>query len=170
MTDEPRSDSSDEREPQAGTLVPVALEETLAAVVMGALVLITLANVLVRYFSDESFAWTEEISVFLLVVLTLAGSAAAAARDRHVRIEVFSHSGSAQRRRFLALVASACSTGLFAALTVLTGRMAFDEYRFGETSMAIGIPRWWYTVWVPILCAWVTVRFAAWGLRRRMRP
>ena len=146
--------------------LPVAVEEALAVVAMALLVLITLSNVLVRYFSDESFAWTEEISVFLMVVLTLAGAAAAAARDRHVRIEFFYDAGSPQRRRALALLSSACTTGLFVALAVLTGRVAWDEYRYGETSMAIGIPRWWYTVWLPLLCAWMATRAARWGLRR----
>ncbi|HEY1091528.1 MAG TPA: TRAP transporter small permease subunit, partial [Burkholderiaceae bacterium] len=56
---------------------------------MAALVLITMANVLVRYLSNQSFAWTEEISVFLLVVMTLAGAAMAAAQDAHIRIEFF---------------------------------------------------------------------------------
>lgn len=62
------------------------VEDWIAVLAMALLCLITMGNVLVRYFSDRSFAWTEEISVFLLVVMTLAGAAAAAARDNHVRI------------------------------------------------------------------------------------
>ena len=34
-----------------------------------------MANVLVRYFTDVSFAFTEEISVVLMVVMTLVGAA-----------------------------------------------------------------------------------------------
>ena len=38
-------------------------EDWIAALGMGALCVITMANVVVRYLSDESFAWTEEFSV-----------------------------------------------------------------------------------------------------------
>ncbi|HEY5322403.1 MAG TPA: TRAP transporter small permease, partial [Caldimonas sp.] len=61
---------------------------------MVALTLITLGNVLTRYLSDQSFAWTEEISVFLIVVMTLAGAAGVARRDGHIRIEYFYEGGS----------------------------------------------------------------------------
>lgn len=77
------------------------LEDWLTVLVMAALALITFVNVLVRYFTNSSFAWTEEISVFLMIVLALVGGSAAVARDRHIRIEFFSESGSAQRRRVL---------------------------------------------------------------------
>ena len=51
------------------------IEERLGVACMVVLTLITLGNVLTRYLTDESFAWTEEISVFLIVVMTLAGAA-----------------------------------------------------------------------------------------------
>ena len=69
--------------------VPLALEDWLAVLTMAALCLITFANVVVRYFTDASLAWTEEISVFLMIVVTLAGGSAAVARDRHIKIEYF---------------------------------------------------------------------------------
>ena len=126
-------------------------EDWIAVLAMGLLCLITFANVLVRYFSDQSFAWTEEFSVFLLVVMTLAGAAAAAARDNHVRIEYFLHGGSAARRRFLSVGGALVTTLFFLLLGALTGDMVWDDYRYDETSSGLGVPRWWYTVWVPIL-------------------
>jgi len=118
---------------------------------MAALCVITMANVVVRYATDESFASTEEVSVFLLVLTTMAGASAAALRDNHIRIEFFLGSGSAARRRRLALACELLTAIFFIALAFLTGRMAWDDFRFGETSMGLGIPRWWYTAWVPAL-------------------
>ncbi len=51
------------------TVIPLKIEDWLTVIVMGLLSLITFANVLVRYFTDQSFAWTEEFSVFLMIVL-----------------------------------------------------------------------------------------------------
>ncbi len=138
--------------------VSPALEEGLAVACMVLLLVITLLNVVTRYFTDQSFAWTEEISVFLMVVMTLAGASAAAARDRHIRIEFFYEGGDAARRRRLAIVAGCASGLLFLGLTVLFGRMVADEIRYGETSMGLGVPRWWFTVLSPLLCAALAAR------------
>lgn len=137
---------------------PVALEEGLAVACMVLLVLITLGNVVTRYVVDESFAWTEEISVFLMVVMTLAGTSAAAARDRHIRIEVLYESGSTTRRRRLKIAAACIAGMLFAMLAVLFARVVADEVRYGETSMGLGVPRWWFTVFSPVLCATIALR------------
>ena len=40
--------------------VPLAIEDWLAVILLAALALITFVNVLVRYFTDQSFAWTEK--------------------------------------------------------------------------------------------------------------
>ena len=63
------------------------LERFLMAMSMGALCLITMANVLVRYFTDISFAFTEEISVALLVVMTMIGTSHAFATRHHIAID-----------------------------------------------------------------------------------
>ena len=150
--------------------VPVALEEGLAVACMAVLLVITLLNVLTRYFTDQSFAWTEEISVFLMVLMTLAGASAATARDRHIRIEFFYDGGSARRRQRLKVSAACVCALLFAVLALLFGRVVGDEIRFGETSMGLGIPRWWFTIFSPLLCLAIALRSAgvAWRAARKL--
>jgi hypothetical protein len=84
------------------TVIPLKIEDWLTVIVMGLLALITFANVLVRYFTSQSFAWTEEFSVFLMIVLALVAGSASVARNRQIRIEFFADSGSAARQRALA--------------------------------------------------------------------
>ncbi|HMN78688.1 MAG TPA: TRAP transporter small permease [Burkholderiaceae bacterium] len=136
------------------------LEERIAVAAMALLVVITLLNVITRYLTDESFAWTEEISVFLMIVLTLAGAASTTLGDRHIRIEYFYDSGSPARRRRLRLLSALVCTAFFLLFTGLYGVMVWDEVRWGETSMGLGIPRWWYSVWALPLLAAITVRCA----------
>ncbi len=125
---------------------------------MAALCVITMANVVVRYLSDESFAWTEELSVFLLVLTTMAGAAAAALRDNHIRIEFFLMRGSDAHRRRLVLFGAAVSAVFFVVLAVLTGFMAWDDFKYAEISMGLGVPRWWYSAWVPALSMVIAFR------------
>lgn len=138
-------------EPDAATRVPLAIEDWLTVIVMALLALITFANVLVRYFTDQSFAWTEEISVFLMIVLALVAGSAAVARNAHIRIEYFADGGSPARQRALARFGAFMVFVLFLLMAVLSARTLYDDVRFGETSPGIGVPVWWYTGWLPIL-------------------
>ena len=83
------SDAGPASRPDGGARVPVAIEEAIAAAAMAAIVLIMFANVVVRYLTDESFAFTEEFSVFLMVVLAFAGASAAFAKNSHIRVTFF---------------------------------------------------------------------------------
>lgn len=161
-TSAPDTEASPLPEPRS-----LRLEDGLIVGTMALLALITFANVLVRYFTDASFAWTEEISVFLMIVLALVGGSAAVARQLHIRIEFFSDGGSARRRRLLAQFGAAMVALLFALITALSVRTVWDDYRFEETSPGIGVPQWWYSIWLPVLCALTTARAVQLLLRLR---
>ena len=127
------------------------IEDWLTVLAMALLALITFANVLVRYFTNASFAWTEEVSVFLMIVLAMVAGSAAVARNRHIRIEYFADSGPEARQRALAKFGAAMVALLFGLLAVLSARVLWDDVQYGETSPGIGVPQWWYTMWLPIL-------------------
>ncbi len=149
--------------------VPLKIEDWLTVLVMGLLALITFANVIARYFTNQSFAWTEEFSVFLMIVLALVGSSAAVARDRHIRIEYFSGNGSMARRKTLALLGAVLVALLFTLIAVLSTRLVWDDYRFGETSPGSGVPQWWYTVWLPVISIGIALRAVGLFIRRGRR-
>lgn len=133
-------------------------EDWVGAAALALLALITFTNVLVRYFTSQSFAWTEEISVSLMVVLTLVSASAAVSRDRHIRIEIFFASGSAGRRRWLALFSAAATAIAFLLLAALGAQLAWDDYRYEVSSPGIGVPQWWYTICLPLLALAVAGR------------
>ncbi|SEA15275.1 MULTISPECIES: TRAP transporter small permease [Acidovorax] len=142
------------------------IEDWLTVIVMAALALITFANVLVRYFTNSSFAWTEEISVFLMIVLALVAGSAAVARDQHIRIEYFAEGGSVARRKLLARFGALMVALLFGLIAVLSVRVVWDDYRFGETSPGIGVPQWWYSIWLPLISALIAARAIGLFIRR----
>lgn len=146
------------------------IEDWLTVIVMALLALITFANVLVRYFTNSSFAWTEEISVFLMIVLALVAGSAAVARDQHIRIEYFAEGGSALRSKRLSMLGAATVALLFGVIAVLSVRVVWDDYRFGETSPGIGVPQWWYSIWLPVISALITARAVGLFIRRSRSP
>lgn len=150
-TERPADAKPDPASPDAQVVVPLKIEDWLTVVVMAALALITFANVVVRYLTNQSFAWTEEISVFLMIMLALVAGSAAVARNRHIRIEAFADSGTAARRRALARFGALMVALLFVLLAVLSTRLVWDHIRWDETSPGIGVPQWWYSIWLPVL-------------------
>ncbi|MDB5851030.1 MAG: transporter small permease protein [Rhodoferax sp.] len=153
-------------EPEPATRIPLKIEDWLTVAIMALLALITFANVLVRYFTNSSFAWTEEFSVFLMILLSMVAGSAAVARDRHIRIEYFSESGSMARRRRLSQFGAVLVAGLFFLIAGLSLRMVWDDYRFEETSPGIGVPQWWYSVWLPIVSTAIALRAVGLFIRR----
>lgn len=140
------------------TAVPITLERAIAALSMAALCLITFANVVARYLTDVSLAFTEEYSIFLLVVMTLTGSAVAAAADRHIRITFVTDRMSPAARRIAGIVGWGAALVMFGFLVWYGGRLTYDQWRFEETSPGLGNPQWLYTVWMPVLSVVVGLR------------
>lgn len=148
--------------------VPLGIERILLALAMGAMALITFANVLVRYLTDASLAVTEEYSVVLLVIVTLVGTALAAAGGRHIRVEYFAGLLPAGWQRRLEAVALLLVILCFGLLAWYGAWLAYDEYRFEVLSNGLGNPNWWYTGWLPLLSLLVIAR-AAGRLARLLR-
>jgi len=134
------------------------IEGYLAAAGMAVLCLITFANVVVRYATDVSFAFTEEYSVALMVVVALLGSAAAFAGDRHIRMTYFVEKLPRQTRRWIELVVSTLCFAMFVAIAWFGARLTWDEYRFEVLSPGLGVPQWLYTVALPALSVVIALR------------
>jgi len=151
----------------AGTEAPeplprsMAIERVVLALIMAALCLITMANVVVRYFTNVSFAFTEELSVSLMVVMTLVGASTAFYRNKHIAIVFVVERVGPRLHAQLTLFGLLASMLMFALLTWYGGRMAWDDYRYDVTSPALGVPQWLYSVWLPVLSVLVIVRIAA---------
>ena len=143
-----------EDRPRIGT----GVEEGIAAVAMALVCTITFGNVLVRYFTNVSFAFTEEFSVFLLVVMTLAGASAAFARNRHIRMEYVVGKLGPRARRAVEVFVTLCGAVLFAVLAFYGTYLFLDDWQYGTTSPGIGVPQWIYTVWLPVFSALITLR------------
>ena len=161
---------ADPAAPEEGLRVPLQIEDWLTVIVMALLALITFANVVVRYLTDQSFAWTEEFSVFLMIVLALVAGSASVARNRQIRIEFFADSGPPARQRALARFGALMVALLFVLMAVLSSRIVWDQVQYEETSPGIGVPMWWYTIWLPVMSVAIAGRALGLFLRRGRQP
>jgi TRAP-type C4-dicarboxylate transport system permease small subunit len=150
-------------DPSAGrenprTRIPLKIEEALVAAAMAAMALITVANVVTRYLTDISLAFTEEYSVVLMVLVALLGTAVATASGRHIRIAYFVELMGPRGQRIAEMIAMVLTVLCFGILVWYGWRLAYDEYRFEVLSNGLGNPNWWYTGWLPVLSAIVVLR------------
>lgn len=140
------------------TRIPLKVEEMLVAAAMAVMALITAANVVTRYLTDISLAFTEEYSVVLMVLVALLGTAVATASGRHIRIGYFIDLLPARGQRRAEMAAMVLTMLCFGLLVWYGYRLAYDEYRFEVLSNGLGHPNWWYTGWLPLLSVVVVLR------------
>jgi len=55
---------------------------------------------------------------------------------------------------------------LFLLIGALSVRVVWDDYRFEETSPGIGVPQWWYSIWLPICSLAIALRALGLFVRR----
>ena len=144
--------------PEPRTRIPLTLERVLLAGCMAAMALITFANVVTRYLSNISLAFTEEYSVALMVGVALVGTALATAMDRHIRIGFFVDKLPPRGRRAAEIIAMALLLLCFGLIAYYGAWMTWDEYDFEALSAGLGHPQWLYTVWLPVLSVLVMAR------------
>ena len=141
------------------TWVPVAFrEELVLAIVMAILAGITLLNVITRYFTNYSFAFTEEYSILLLFVMVLVGTSAAAVKNQHLKMTFFTDLLSMRWRKIAEAVGLLAMALCFGVLVYYGYRLTFDAYELDETTPGLGNPQWLYLMWLPILSGIILLR------------
>ncbi len=81
------------------------LEETIIALLLGAMTLITFANVLARYLFHSNILWALEATVFLFAWLVLMGMSYCVKHSLHLGVDVVINSVSPGNRKILAILA-----------------------------------------------------------------
>ena len=83
------------------------IEETLIALFLGLMTVITFANVVARYVFNDNILWALEATVFLFAWLVLIGASYAVKRSLHLGIDLVINALGPVARRALGLVAVA---------------------------------------------------------------
>lgn len=85
------------------------VEESFIALLLGAMTLITFANVVARYAFNDNLLWALEVTVFLFAWLVLIGMSYCVKKGIHLGVDVIVNMVSRKNKRLMALAAvSAC--------------------------------------------------------------
>jgi len=124
-------------------------EEAFCALLLLVMAGIAFANVLIRYGTNYSFAFAEEVEVSALVYLTVFGAAAAFRRGLHLGLHFLFVRFPRPVRRLLLLFSMALMLWVFGALFYYGCLQMRDEVALRTLSEALQVPQWAYTLAVP---------------------
>lgn len=145
-------------------------ESWLGILALAGISIISLANVVVRYTTNASFAFTEEFSVFLMVVLAFSGAAVAARSNEHIRISLLEHKLGRTGRKILFTLQWLGSLIVLGLVAWYGGELAWEEYSWESLSPGLGYPTWIYLIWLPLLSVAIMLRTTQNWLERMRNP
>jgi len=134
------------------------VEEVLAGGLLVVMAVLAFLNILARYLTRYSFAFTEEIEVAALVWITMLGAAIAFREALHLGFGILRDRLPRPMRRGLAALTGVTAVATMAVLAWAGWRQIQSQIALGTTSEALGIPEWIYTAALPVGALLVIVR------------
>jgi len=147
-------------------------ENAALVILLGALMLLAVAQIVMRVFFSFGLIWADELVKLLVLWIALAASVAASRSDRHLRIDLLSHFVAAKYARFPRLIVD-----LFAGF--MCGVLAWQSWRYlqltieFEDTVLINVPAWIAYGLLPLSFALMCYRFVLLSgstLMRIVRP
>lgn len=119
------------------------LEELCVAGGILGIAALTVANVLARSLLGRSIVYAEEVSQFLMVLVTFVGLGYAAAKGRHIRMTALTDALPSRARKALMLLVTSTTAALLFVLAYLGVDYAAGTVRvLGSVSPALRVPLW----------------------------
>lgn len=135
-------------------------EETLCCVCLTVMTALTFANVIARYVFSASFSFSEEITTYLFVLLSLLGAAIAAKRGAHLGFTLLTDHVGKTAGRILGIISMLISM-LFSGVICYYGfLMTLNQFNKGQLTAGTQLPEWIFGAFVPVGALFVTIRFA----------
>ncbi|MGI6596756.1 MAG: TRAP transporter small permease [bacterium] len=134
------------------------IEEYICAFLLFFMAALAFANVLVRYLTDGSLAFTEELIVNLFVWITVLGGAIAFRKKAHLGVELVVNRLPVRWQKAAVIFGGICSVALFVLLFNQGIGLVAQEYKNKMVTYSMALPMWWFGLAVPIGALMMIVR------------
>jgi len=114
------------------------------------LAVITVGNVISRRAFNCSWSFAEEVSQFILVLITFMGISYAARKGRHIRMSAVHDLMSEKIQKILILIVSSVTTLVLFYLAYYAALFVLQVKGFGRVTPALMVPFYLVIIWVPI--------------------
>lgn len=126
-----------------------ATEVTILCIAISMLALFIIVNVFARFFHQSIF-FVEEVSEFLIILITFVGASYATRRARHIRMGALLDLMPDRLEKAFILFISAVSALVMFVMAWYAWHYMLGRYTAGETTSALRAPRWIFLVIIPI--------------------
>lgn len=134
------------------------MEEILGSILLAAMAVISFLNVVVRYCTSFSFAWSEEMTVNFFVWVTMLGTACAFREGCHLAMNIV-YEALPKRGRLCAFIFDVLICLIFFGALFWTGCLEVtDEIELKSVTESMEIPVWWYTMATPLFSLLIIYR------------
>ncbi|SKA09902.1 TRAP transporter small permease [Selenihalanaerobacter shriftii] len=115
-----------------------------------ALAALTVGNVISRRAFNYSWTFTEEISQFILVILTFMGISYAIRVGRHIRMSAFYDLMNETAQRIMMIIVSLVTSLILFYLAYHAGLYVLETKHFGRVTPTLMVPFYLIIIWAPI--------------------
>lgn len=135
------------------------IEEVLSAICLVIMTTLAFANVIARHVFSASFSFSEEITTYLFVLLSLLGSAIAAKRYAHLGLTIVLDVVGPKTRKVMKLIGFALAAMFSGAICYYGIFMVISQYTKHQVTAGMQWPEWIFGSFVPIGAFFITIRF-----------
>ena len=126
------------------------IEELILSYGVIALAIITVGNVLSRRLFNNSWSFAEEVSQFILVIITFMGISYATRVGRHIRMTAVYEAMPEKARKAIMLIISLVTMAVLLYLAYHAGLFVLKVKGYGRVTPALRVPFYLVLIWVPI--------------------
>lgn len=136
------------------------LEEGILVVSLLLMLIVTVGNVFSRKVIQKSWSFAEELTIFLFILSSLAGAAAAARDGRLIGLTLLYDLVPKKAKKIFVIILLV-SALFFCGLLLYFGiDMVKSEFISGQTTPAMGIPEWIFGLSIPLGAILLLIRMA----------
>nr|WP_325194007.1 TRAP transporter small permease [uncultured Oscillibacter sp.] len=136
------------------------IEEIICVLCTIVMTVLVFANVISRYLLHSSLSFSEEITTYLFVLLSMMGTAIAAKRRAHLGLSIITDAVGPKAHKALMVIGFGIATVFSAALFYYGILMVVNQYNLGMQTSAMQWPEWIYATFIPFGAFFITIRFA----------
>ena len=125
-------------------------EKIVTSVILIFVTILTFANVCVRYLTTSQFAWSEELTINLFVLLIMMGCGLSARDGSLISLSlVFDRLGVKGKKIFVSIITVAICA--FCGILLKTGiDKVMTQMANGKKTPSLLLPEWMFTIFLPI--------------------
>jgi TRAP-type C4-dicarboxylate transport system permease small subunit len=148
------------------------LEDGLLALVFGAMVLLALAQIVLRNLFDVGLAWSDPLLRVLVLWVGLLAAAVASRDDRHIAIDLVARWAGDRSRSAIGVVTALFTAAVCAVIAWNAARLVALDREAG-VELTAGMPGWLFELIIPLSFGVIALRYlihATLRLATALRP